>query len=853
MIQQQDSSLRDSAGETGRTREREGEAGGPIGDFELIEPLGQGGMGVVWRARHRVTGELVALKRVAAPVEGAIDGLRREIRALAMIDHPGVVRLIAEGAIDGQPWLAMELLDGTSLRKRLAHAWGAWFDTGPTVAVGEGGPLLPRALPAAAPGARDHVDALLAPMIALCDALAHVHAAGLVHRDLTPDNVLLRSDGRPVLVDFGLVARVSRGAGRDAVAVFDCAVGTAPYMAPEQIRGEIVDARADLYALGCILHEIACGAPPFVAPHTSGVLSAHLFDEPVPPSRCNPEAPAWLDAIVRGLLAKDPHDRTASASDVAAALARGLGRPRIARGTAPVRVFRPRLAGRDQVLAALAPALRRVIAGDGGWIAIAGPGGVGKTRLVVELAQSAASAGVRVIAGECAPPPARADRAGTPAGPLHPLRPLLQMIADRCRERGPEETARLLGRGGAALVPFEPALAQLCETAAAPAPAEPAAAPAPELVLAALHHAVAALAASRPLLLVLDDLQWADPLTLRFLASLRTAPLGPHNLAVIATYRDDEPAAAVPAELATATGGWTRVALAGLAPDAVRALADELLGAGAHAAPPALVDAVVARSAGVPLYVTAYLRHAIAGGMLARPAGGAWRLARPVADLPRSPAELMRSPSSDCSAPEGVRIQGEAPQPAVDLHPRLAQVAGHVADVAPVLLEERDEDLAEYLRVIEIQLDHRGPRGRSGRDGQVLRLDHAAWRERRRHREALLELADVERPVVREQPAARGGAEAELGRAGELLAPQQVADDEPEVLAPRAQRREQVAITGEACQQIRAIRALGSHPVERPVRGRDDPQIDLDRARAADGHDLALLQHAQERRLRRER
>ena len=477
-------------------------------------------------------------------------------------------------------------------------------------------------------------------MVALCDALAHVHAAGLVHRDLTPDNVLLRSDGRPVLVDFGLAARVSRGAGRDAIAIVDSAVGTAPYMAPEQIRGEIVDARADLYALGCILHEIACGAPPFVAPHTSGVLSHHLFDEPVPPSRCNPEAPAWLDGIVRGLLAKDPRDRTGSAGDVAAALARGLGRPRTALGTAPVRIFRPRLAGRDQVLAALAPALRRVIAGGGGQIAIAGPSGVGKTRLVVELAQSAASAGVRVIAGECAPPPGRAERAeaSAPAGPLHPLRPLLQAIADRCRERGREETARLLGRDGAAvLVPFEPALAQRWGAAPPPpagdpAPGDPAPDGDPAPVIAALRHAVAALAASRPLLLVLDDLQWADALTLRFLASLRAAPPGPRGFAVIATHRDGGPAAAAPAELAeltAATDGWTRVTLAGLAPDAVRAIADEILGGGAHAAPPALVDAVVARSAGVPLYVTEYLRHAIAGGVLARPARRGRPLTRP--------------------------------------------------------------------------------------------------------------------------------------------------------------------------------------------------------------------------------
>jgi serine/threonine protein kinase len=298
-----------------------------VGEFELIETLGQGGMGVVWRARHRITGELVALKMAWALVEGALDGLRREIRALAAIDHPGVVRLIADGVTGGQPWYAMELLDGASLRTLLEHAWSARFDTWPTAGLDRAEPLPPRE-PAAVPRRDlDQVQALLAPMIALCDALAHVHAAGLVHRDLTPDNVLLRSDGRPVLVDFGLAARVSRGEGRDPLGL-DAGTagtaGTAPYMAPEQICGELVDGRADLYALGCILHQIACGAPPFAGPHASGILSRHLFDEPIAPSRCNPEAPAWLDDIVRGLLAKDRRDRTGSAAEVAAALARGL-------------------------------------------------------------------------------------------------------------------------------------------------------------------------------------------------------------------------------------------------------------------------------------------------------------------------------------------------------------------------------------------------------------------------------------------------------------------------------------------------------------------------------------------------
>jgi predicted ATPase len=133
-------------------------------------------------------------------------------------------------------------------------------------------------------------------------------------------------------------------------------------------------------------------------------------------------------------------------------------------------------------------------------------------------------------------------------------------------------------------------------------------------VIAALRHAVAALAANRPLLLVLDDLQWADELTLRFLAALQGGPPGPRGLGVIAAYRDDGPDAGGLARLAAATGGWTRVALSGLAADAVRAIAEELLGGAAHAAVPELVAEVVERSGGVPLYVTEYLRHTAGAG-----------------------------------------------------------------------------------------------------------------------------------------------------------------------------------------------------------------------------------------------
>jgi serine/threonine protein kinase len=297
---------------------------GPVGDFDRLELLGRGGMGMVWRARRRDTGEEVALKLPSAQVPGALEGLGREIRALAAIDHPGVVRMVADGVLDGEPWYAMELIEGDTLRSRVARTWQARFDTDQTLASGLGEPpRSPEVQPPAAPWASEHVQELLAPMIELCDALAHVHGAGLVHCDLTPSNVLVRRDGEPVLIDFGLVAPASQ-VPRHCATAGSPVPGTPLYMAPEQIRGEVVDARTDLYALGCILYEIATGMPPFVAPTVAGVLASHLVDEPSPPSQLAPAVPAWLDELVRGLLAKARCNRIGSAREVAAALARGL-------------------------------------------------------------------------------------------------------------------------------------------------------------------------------------------------------------------------------------------------------------------------------------------------------------------------------------------------------------------------------------------------------------------------------------------------------------------------------------------------------------------------------------------------
>jgi hypothetical protein len=260
--------------------------------FELVSIAGQGGMGVVWRAHDRATGEPVALKALLQRGSELEARFAREARVLAALGHSGVVRHVADGTTaEGDPWLAMEWLDGEDLASRLRRGPLASEDV---IAVGLG----------------------------IAQALAHAHSEGLVHRDLKPSNVwLVEGDVRRIKVlDFGVVRRL---AARETLARTRAGamVGTPGYMAPEQARGERdVDARADVYALGCVLFECVTGQPAFVGEHVMALLAKVLLEEPPRPSSFV-ALPVELDALVARMLSKEPSMRPASAGEVATALA----------------------------------------------------------------------------------------------------------------------------------------------------------------------------------------------------------------------------------------------------------------------------------------------------------------------------------------------------------------------------------------------------------------------------------------------------------------------------------------------------------------------------------------------------
>ncbi|MCE9667489.1 protein kinase [Myxococcus stipitatus] len=607
------------------------EVGATLGPYLLLEVLGQGGMGVVYRGRHPDTGEAVAVKTVRAAAEVPLASLRREVHALRRLRHPGVVRIVDEGVEAGLPWYAMELLRGQTLRQA----------TPP---------------PSTEPLKEARLRAALTLARGLCSALGFLHANGIVHRDLKPENVFLRPDGTPVLMDFGIAARFGGSRGRETLDVSGAVVGSDTYMAPEQLRGDYVDARADLYALGCLLYEQLTGRPPFVPGREGPLPHQHLHLSPVPPSLRVAGIPVGLDALVLRLLAKKPQERPGYAEDVAAALealgAEGAVPSAQAAPRTPAYLYRPDMAGRGGELGRLTAALDAAERGQGGRVFLGGESGAGKTRLALELASEAAWRRMAVVTGECIP--LGVGGADVHAAPLHPLRPLLLAVADRCNERGAEETRRLLGPRGPVLAPYEPSLAQLPGAAEHPAPAPLPAPDARARVLSALRETLRALAEDQPLLLVLDDLQWADELTVSFLQELDARHLSSRPVLLLGTYRMDEMGEA----LRSVVG----------APDAVRVEVGRLDATSAgkmvrgmlalREVPTPFVDALVRETSGNPFFIAEYLRAAIDAGLLFRAGSGEWLFAagdaaggRPL-PLPGSVAELIERRLSDLG-PDG--------------------------------------------------------------------------------------------------------------------------------------------------------------------------------------------------------
>jgi tRNA A-37 threonylcarbamoyl transferase component Bud32 len=258
-----------------------------VGGYRIVAPLGRGATSVVYRAEHVRLGRAAAVKLLTPAVgeDDFRDRFLRESRLAASLDHPSIVPVFDAGEEDGLLYIAMACVDGSDLKSLL---------------VEEGRLPLRRAL-------------RIVGQIA--SALDAAHARGLVHRDVKPGNILVGPGDRALLSDFGVVKELAT-AGMTRTGGF---VGTIAYCAPEQIEGRDVDARADQYALACVLYECLVGTSPFHRSSDVAVLNAHLHDSPPKLTKAAPDLPAALEPVLAKALSKSPLDRYASCGDFVAA------------------------------------------------------------------------------------------------------------------------------------------------------------------------------------------------------------------------------------------------------------------------------------------------------------------------------------------------------------------------------------------------------------------------------------------------------------------------------------------------------------------------------------------------------
>ncbi|WP_094103690.1 serine/threonine-protein kinase [Streptomyces phaeoluteigriseus] len=263
--------------------------------YELVETVGRGGMGEVWRAMDRELGRTVAVKVLPQELTGHEDfrvRFRREARTVASLNHRNVAVLhdVGEDVTEGEatPFLVMEFIQGRTLTGVLADGL---FTVERAMSIG-----------------RD-----------IADALAHSHAQGLIHRDIKPSNVMLTNEGGIKVLDFGIAKVVAETTTR--LTATGMTVGTPAYLSPEQLTGQPVDGRSDQYSMGCLLYELLTGRPPFVGDSPFAVMHQHISQEPVAPSRLRPQIPLMVDELVLRTLAKDREQRWAGTADLREALA----------------------------------------------------------------------------------------------------------------------------------------------------------------------------------------------------------------------------------------------------------------------------------------------------------------------------------------------------------------------------------------------------------------------------------------------------------------------------------------------------------------------------------------------------
>lgn len=579
--------------------------------YRIVDSLGQGGMGEVCLADDLMLDRHVALKFLtAAGDRGSADRLLGEARAAAALDHPFICSIYEVTTVNDRLCIVMEFVRGETLERRLRR--------GPM-------PLMD--------GLRIAEE--------MAEALEAAHRRRVVHGDLKPANVMLTDDHHVKVMDFGLATRLPPGEeGNGHVSIAPSAAtgtltvrGTPAYMSPEQIHGDTADRRSDIFSFGVLVHELLSGENPFRRPSVDATLAAILSDPVAPLHERVRAIPASVSDVLARMLAREPTERYQSFSDVRRDLRRlavGLSVPTPT--AAPVVVERSSgdgtggLIGRDAEHARLLQSLNLAASGRGSVLVLAGEAGIGKTRLAEEALAVARGRGWQTLVGRCY------QQSGTPS-----LVPYIEMLEEASRVV-PASVFRLaVGPSAPELAKLMPELHRLFPEM--PAPLQLPAHLRQRFLFNNVREFLTRCSRAGPLVLVLDDFQWADESTVQLTEHL-AQHVATEPIVLIVAYREKE--TTTPARGGTLRQLFDRARGQGqeaLAPDAIRARVTQLVAQGhatvvavrpfadtdvhamlaalAHQDPPAaVVRRFLEQTGGNPFFIAELFRHLSEEGRL---------------------------------------------------------------------------------------------------------------------------------------------------------------------------------------------------------------------------------------------
>ncbi len=481
-----------------------------LGRYKIQKVIGTGGMSVVYKAVHMQSGDLVAIKTIKDITLNNLAGITREIDVLKLLKHKNIVEIIDTGVDKGIPWIAMPLLTGKTLRDSYSE------DVDPI--------------------------AFIEIIAGICEALEYLHSKGFIHMDLKPDNVFLTKDNEPVLIDFGLRSVFFDSLSRDVIEVDYSRWCTWEYSAPELLMGLQPDARADIYSLGCMMYEYFTGAVPEVniVESPSNNCDGDSSQPSLPEEFYQLEGlPPGLDKLIISLLKPNRNERPGYAGQVLYELKKHnheFDKQKAGNRFSIPYLYKSGFWGRSKEMKSYDSYLASLQTGIGGFLWVTADGGMGKTRILLEMKRYAQTHRFPVLVGSCVRS-GGSDSEVNDASVFGAFKKPLETLATSLSTMSPGDVAKVLGDSGVILaeqfksIQFLPSLALQTPPPRLP-PQE-----AKERLFHALKSLLFRLAKSRPYIVMIDDIQWTDEVSSQFIHSLLSTDLSEIPILFVFTSR----------------------------------------------------------------------------------------------------------------------------------------------------------------------------------------------------------------------------------------------------------------------------------------------------------------------------